>query len=214
MTAAPTGSELVAENLSHAAEAEGMAAVPHGATNTTHEGQEVPGEHHAITPTALGLDGTGWVALAMIAVILIMLWKKVPAVIGGALDRKIEGIREQLDRATVLRKEAEALKAEYEAKAAAAEHEAAAILSEANEQAAGIVTQAEADAAALIERRGKMAEDKIAAAERAAIAEVRAKTASAAAAAAGQVIAAHHDATADKALVDRTIGGLTGTRLN
>ena len=59
-----------------------------------------------------------------------------------------------------------------------------------------------------------MAEDKIAAAERSAIAEVRAKAAAAAAAAAAQLIAERHDAGADKALIDRTISGLGSTRLN
>jgi F-type H+-transporting ATPase subunit b len=208
------GSATVAQNLAHAAEAEGMVPVPHGTTNTTVEGQAEPGEHHVITPTALGLDGTGWVSLAMIAVILIMLWKKVPAMIGGMLDKKIVGIREQLDRATALRVEAEALKAEYEKKAAAAEADAASILAQANEDAAGIRSQAERDAADLITRRGHMAEDKIAAAERAAIAEVRAKAAAAAATAAGTIIAARHDAVSDKALIDRTIGAIAGARLN
>ena len=53
-----------------------------------------------------------------------------------------------------------------------------------------------------------MAEDKIAAAERAAIAEVRARAADAAAAAAGAIIAEKHGAEADKQLVDQTIAGL------
>jgi F-type H+-transporting ATPase subunit b len=55
-----------------------------------------------------------------------------------------------------------------------------------------------------------MAEDKIAAAERAAIAEVRARAADAAANAAAKLIAQGHDAKADKALVDRTISTLGG----
>ena len=54
-----------------------------------------------------------------------------------------------------------------------------------------------------------MAEDKIAAAERHAIDEVRARAARAAAAAAARLIAEDMDASADKALVDRTIAGLT-----
>ena len=54
-----------------------------------------------------------------------------------------------------------------------------------------------------------MAEDKIAAAERHAIDEVRARAASAAAAAAASLISEEMDAGTDKALVDRTIEGLT-----
>jgi F-type H+-transporting ATPase subunit b len=163
---------------------------------------------HAPDPTALGLDATGWTALAMLAVIGLMLWKKVPAVIAGSLDKKIAGIRAQLDEAASLRAEAEAIKAEYQAKAAAAAKEAEAILVHARDEAEQIVTKAKADASGLIERRGRMAEDKIAAAERAAIAEVRAKAADAAASAAAALIAKGHDASADRALVDRAISGI------
>jgi F-type H+-transporting ATPase subunit b len=164
-------------------------------------------EHHA-EPTALFLDAPGWIALAMIAVFALMLWKKVPAMIAGALDSKIATIRNQLDEAKRLRAEAEALKAEYEAKAAAADSEAAAMIERAKHEAEGIVEKAKVDTAALIERRSRMAEDKIAAAERAAIAEVRARTADAAARAAAAIIAEGHGAQADKSLVDSTIASL------
>ena len=194
------------------------------AASTKGEGGVMPetGEHAATTeaaeghgpvadPTALGLDATAWVALAMLAVIAIMLWKKVPAAIGRALDKKIAGIREQLDEATRLRTEAEALRAEYEAKAAAAGAEAQAMLDRARHEADAIVQQAKTDSAALVERRARMAEDKIAAAERSAIAEVRAKAVTAATIAAERLIRDQHDATADRAMVDRTIAGLGRT---
>jgi F-type H+-transporting ATPase subunit b len=164
-------------------------------------------EHHP-TPTALGLDAPAWIALAMVVVFAILLWKRVPAAIGAALDKKIAGIREQLDEAAQLRAEAETLKAEYQARAAQAEAEAATMLDRARAEAEAITRQAETDAAALVERRTRMAEDKIAAAERHAIDEVRAKAATAAAAAAARIIAEKMDAEADKALVDRTIAGL------
>jgi F-type H+-transporting ATPase subunit b len=164
-------------------------------------------EHHA-EPTALGLDAPAWIAMAMVAVFAILLWKRVPAIIGAALDKKIAGIRAQLDEAAELRSEAEALKAEYEAKAAQADAEAATMLERAHAEAQGIVAQAEADAAALVERRARMAEDKIAAAERAALEEVRAKAASAASAAAESLIRDKLDAAADKPMVDATIAGL------
>ena len=189
--------------------------VKHMATEAGHEAPTASvghGEAVHADPTALGLNATAWVALAMLVVIAIMIWKKVPAVIGAALDKKIAAIREQLDEASRLRADAEALKAEYEARAKAAAGEAETLLAHAREEADQIVAQAKSDATALIERRGKMAEDKIAAAERAAIAEVRAKAANAAAAAATKLIAERHDAGADKALVDRTIAGL-GSRL-
>jgi len=58
-----------------------------------------------------------------------------------------------------------------------------------------------------------MAEDKIAAAERTAIAEVRAKAADAAAKAAAALIAERNDPESDKTLVDKAIAAL-GQRPN
>jgi F-type H+-transporting ATPase subunit b len=165
-------------------------------------------EHHA-EPAVLGLDASMWVAIAMLVVIALLVWKKVPAAIGKSLDKKIEAIREQLAEAEALRKDAEALKAEYEAKAKAADKDAASIVERARHEAEGIVAKAETDAKALVARRQAMAEAKIAAEERAAIDELRATAAKAATAAAAKLIADKHDAKADKSLVDQAIGGLT-----
>lgn len=165
------------------------------------------GELHA-KPKALGMDATMWVALAMLLVIGLAIWKKVPAMVAGMLDKQIAGIKAQLDQATALRAEAEAIKAEYQAKAAQAEADAVAMKAAAEEEAKLIVAKAKDDATALIGRRAKAAEDKIAATERAAIADVRAKAASVAAAAAASLIATHHDAQADAGLIDATIAKL------
>ena len=188
-------------------------AMPHGGedaiASTAADGGH--GEAPHADPAALGLNATAWVALAMLVVIALMLWKKVPAAIGGALDKKIAGIREQLDEASRLRAEAEALRAEYEAKSAGAAAEAQTILDRARHEAEAIVQQAKLDSAALVERRQRMAEDKIAAAERSAVAEVRARAVTAAAAAAARLIAEQHDANADRAMVDQTIAGVGRT---
>lgn len=165
------------------------------------------GAAHAV-PEAFGLGPVTWVALAMTVLILVAIWKKVPAMITGGLDSSIAEIRKQLDEAKALRAEAEALRQEYADKIASAEQDAAAMLEHAKSEADAIVAKAEADTKALIKRREKMAEDKIAAAERGAIAELRAKAANAAAAAARQLIAANHNAKADKSLVDEAIGGI------
>jgi F-type H+-transporting ATPase subunit b len=199
-------SALVAENLNAPHKEMGLPET--GARATTSAQADVPpGEHHA-DPTAFGLNATAWVALSMAVVIAILLWKKVPAAIGKALDKKIGAIREQLDEAARLRADAEALRAEYEAKAAAAGAEAETMLERARSEADAIVRQAEVDAAALVERRTRMAEDKIAAAERSAVDHVRAHAAAAAAAAAERLIRERHNAGADKAMVDEAIAGL------
>jgi F-type H+-transporting ATPase subunit b len=85
---------------------------------TTHSEAPVQGEAHTevsggaehhVEPSVLGLDASMWVAIAMLVVIALLVWKKVPAAIGKSLDKKIEAIREQLAEAEALRKDAEAL---------------------------------------------------------------------------------------------------------
>jgi len=172
---------------------------------------EVPAQHgETHEATVLGIFGPGFfIALAMLAVFAIAIWKKVPTAIGKALDKKIAAIREQLDEASALRKEAEELKREYEAKAATADAEAAAMIERAKGEADAIVAKAEVDAKALVERRKAMAEAKIAAEEHAAIDELRATAAKAATAAAAKLIAERNDAKTDQSLVDQAITQLT-----
>lgn len=160
-------------------------------------------EHHG--PSLLGIEAAGVVSLSMLLVLLGLLWKKVPAAIGRALDGKIAVIRAQLAEAESLRKEAEALKAEYQAKADAAGSESEALLARARAEADAIVAKAQTDAEALVARRTKMAEDKIGAEELAAVNELRAVAANAAAKAAAKLIAERHDAASDQAVIDRTI---------
>ena len=186
-------------NLDQAIHAEGLEPVG----TVAHEGVAPHTD-----PKAVGMDATAWVSLAMAAFIAILLVKKVPALIGKALDGRIAEIKAQLAEASKLRAEAEALKGEYEAKLAAAAGEADAMRKAAEHEAEGLIADARINAEALVARRQKMAEDKIGAAERTALAAIRAKAVNAATSAAATLIAQGHDANADKALVDRAIGGL------
>src|SRR5437763_15731325 len=161
-------------------------------------------------PTFWVLNPGGWVALAMLVVFAILIWKRVPAAICRSLDSKIALIRDQLAEAEALRKEAEALKAEYEAKSASADKDRAALLERAKHEADEIVAKAKVDAEALIERRARMAEDKTAAEERAAVEQLRATAADAAAGAAASLIAERHDAGTGDKLVDQAIKEIAG----
>jgi F-type H+-transporting ATPase subunit b len=198
--------DTVAQNLSEAKKGEGMPVPDTGAHAVTiqHGG---PSEEHP-DPSVFGLDATVWVSIAMAVFIGILIWKKVPGLITRGLDGQIAAIRARLDEAKALRAEAEALRDEYARKIAGAEAEAQAMLQHADQEAAALIAKAEADAQDLTARRAKMAEDKIAAAERTAIAEVRARAADAATRAAAAIIAEKHGAAADKALVDQSIAGL------
>jgi len=159
----------------------------------------------AAEPTAFWLNPGGWVALAILIVFALLIWKKVPGAVGRALDSKIELIRDQLAEAESLRGEAEALKAEYEVKAASVDKDREALLERAKHEADEIVAKAKTDAEALIERRTRMAEDKIAAEERSAVEQLRAAAADAATKAAAKIIADRHDAATDAKLVDQAI---------
>lgn len=165
-------------------------------------------EPQDVEPTALGLNAGGWVAMAMLAVILITVWQKVPSLVAAMLDKRIAEIKDQLESATKLRAEAEALKAEYEAKAKALEADAAAMMEHAQAEAKLLVTKAESDCKDLITRRTQMAQDKIAAAEAAGIAHVRAKAAETTANAAQKLIMDGHGAAQDKKLVTDAIAAL------
>src|SRR5205809_7661952 len=161
-------------------------------------------------PTAFGLNAGGWIAIAMLVVIAMLLRGKLHRTVAKALDSKIALIRDQLAEAESLRKEAEALKAEYAAKAASADKDRDALLERARHDADAIVAKAKSDADALIERRTRMAEDKIAAEERAAVDQLRAAAADAATKAAARLIAERHDAGTDARLVDQAIQDIAG----
>lgn len=159
-----------------------------------------------VEPKAFGFISPGVaVALAMVVVLLIMWRIGVPAMVAAALDQRIADIKKQLDEAKQLRAEAEALKAEYEKKAKAADGELAELKASAEKQAKDIVAKAKVDAKNMVERRKQMAEEKIAAAERAAIDELRDRAAKAAAEAARGLIVDKLGADADSKLVDETI---------
>ena len=174
---------------------------PEAVATVQHEG----GASHE-APNFMGLEAPWFIALAIVAVFAILAWKRVPAAIGKALDSKIALIRDQLAEAETLRKEAEALKAEYEAKAKSADTDRDALLERAKHEADEIVAKAKTDADALIKRRTRMAEEKIAAEERHAIEQLRSTTANAAAKAAARLIAERHDAQTDEKLVNQAIG--------
>ncbi|CAM3058077.1 ATP synthase subunit b [Sphingomonas antarctica] len=170
---------------------------------------EAHGGVEHVEPTLLGLGAEGWVYVGLTIFLLITIFVvKAPKKITDALDERIAETKRTLDEAKALRAEAEAMLADAKAKAAASAGDAQSIVNHAEAEAKHLIEEAKAKATDLTQRRQKMAEDKIAAAERAAIADVRARAASAAAGIAAQVIRQSHDATADAALVDTSIKDL------
>lgn len=160
-------------------------------------------------PHLLGLDSEGWVYVSLTLFFLIALfYAKAHRTIVAKLDERIADTRRSLDEARSLRAEAEALLAEAQTRQAAAHRDAEGILKHAKVEADQLVEKARGEADLLIVRRGKMATDKIAAAERAAIADVRARAAAAAVTAATTILVQRQDIVADAELINRTIANL------
>ncbi len=160
-------------------------------------------------PELFGFAPFQWVSVAMLLLLLIaVFYAKAHKTIAGGLDGKIQAIKDQLDEAKQLRAEAEALREEYAAKIKGAETDAEAMLASARTEADSILEQADADSRAMVARRQRMAEDKIAAAEREAVQDVRNRAARAATGASRMLIAQNYGTDADRALADKVIANI------
>ena len=161
-------------------------------------------EHHQESFFA---DPRTYVGLAVV-IFFLLFWRKAWAVITAQLDKRGTDIRAELDEASRLRREAEAMLKQATAQRDAALKDAQAMLEHARTEAAQVAEAARAEAAASAARRERMALDRISAAEKAAVTDVRLAAADIAARAAQQVIAQDFTAEADAPLIDRAIQGL------
>lgn len=148
-----------------------------------------------------------WVAIAVV-LFLVIFGRKVWAVLTQTLDQRAEAVRAELAEAARLRREAEAMLEEAQVRRHAALQEAQKLLEGAQAEAARVTEAAAAEAAASAKRRERMAMDRIAAAEKAAVDEVRITAAEVATAAARDVISQTLTAEADSRLVEQAIGQL------
>lgn len=147
-----------------------------------------------------------WEAVAFILAVALV-WKKASGAITGALDERARKIREELDEARKLREEAQATLANYQRKQRDALKEAEEIIAHAKAEAERLGAQAAHDLEAAIQRRQRLAEEKIAQAEQKALAEVRAAAVDVAVAAARRVLAEDMGARGSK-LIDEAIDNL------
>ncbi|MFN0218745.1 MAG: F0F1 ATP synthase subunit B [Hyphomicrobium sp.] len=155
-------------------------------------------------------DPTFWVAVAFLLFLGLLVYYGVPAVVGKSLDARADAIRAELDEAKRLREDAQALLADYQKKAREAELEAQSIIDQAKREAEELAAESRKALAESIERRSKLAEDKIARAEARALSEVRATAASTALAAAEKLISERIGGQAGAALIEQSISDLKG----
>ncbi|MFV0245008.1 MAG: F0F1 ATP synthase subunit B [Qingshengfaniella sp.] len=145
------------------------------------------------------------VLLAFLLFIAILVYFKVPGMIGGMLDKRAVGIKSDLDEAKALREEAQKVLASYERKQKDMQEQAQRIVEAARKEAAAAAEQSKADLELSIARRLAAAEDQIEQAEAKAVKEVRDRAVTVAVAAARDLIRDQMTAKAANALIDKSI---------
>ena len=143
------------------------------------------------------------VLLAFIVFIGILIYFKVPGMLGGLLDKRAADIRSELDEAKAIHEEAKAVYASFERKTREVQEQADRIVAAAKEEAETAAVQAKVDLEASIARRLVAAQEQIASAEKAAVKEVRDSAVAVAIAAAGDAISSSlQDGDQDKLVND------------
>ena len=148
-----------------------------------------------------------WVLVSFIiffALFGLRLWR----VLAGMLDGRADAIRAELAQASKLRAEAEQMLEAARQDREAAIAEARQVLERSRAEAARVTEAAHEEAATSAKRRERMALDRIAAAEAAAVTEVRQTAADLATSAARMVIGQGLGEAEEAAIIDEAIAGL------
>lgn len=146
--------------------------------------------------------------LVALAILFALAWKPAKSAVLSALDGRADRIRNELEEAQRLREEAQAALASIQRRQREAMQEAEEIIAHARVEATRLRKEAIDDLEAAMERRERLAEQRIAQAEAAAVAEVRNTAIDVAIATAGNLMASGIDAGKHGALIDRSISDL------
>jgi F-type H+-transporting ATPase subunit b len=154
--------------------------------------------------TSFWTDSKTWVAIAFF-LFFILFGKRLWKALADLLDSRAEQIRREMNEAARLRQEAEQMLQEATRSREQALAEAKAMIDGAKAEAERLATGLAEEAQATARRREQMALDRIGAAEKAAVDEVRVTAAEVATAAARDVIAEGLPPEADARLIDHSI---------
>ena len=121
-------------------------------------------------------DPTFWVLVAFIGFVGVLVYLKVPGMVTKGLDARADKIKTDLEDADALLKEAQDLLASYQKKQREAADEAQEIKARAKEEGERIVEHGRARLEDSLQRREKLAMDRITQAEASALDEIRAHT--------------------------------------
>lgn len=151
-----------------------------------------------------------WVLIAFVIAMAVVVWKARGALL-GMLDRRTEKIKAELDEARRLAEEAQRTLAQHQLRQRDALKEAEVIMAQARADAERTAQEGRKDLAAALERRKRLAAEKLALEERKALGAVRAAAVDIAIAAVRHVLAEDLDAKRRAALVDQAIAALPET---
>jgi F-type H+-transporting ATPase subunit b len=156
------------------------------------------------------MEAEFWVLVAFVIAIGFLVYK-VKGVAASSLDGRAAKIKAELDEAQKLRDEAQARLAEFQLKQRDALKEAEGIIALAREEAQRLAAQGAKDLDAAIERRRRMAQEKIALEEQKAMSDLRIAAVDVAVAALRRVLTEDLSAAQQSTLIDNAINALPPT---
>ena len=136
---------------------------------------------------------------------LVLVYLKVPSMLGKMLDQRAASIKTELDQARALREEAQTILASYERKQKEVNEQAARIIEDAKNEAKAAADQAKIDLEKSVQRRMSAAEEKIASAQASAEREVRDAAINVAVSAAREILSSQMSADAADKLTENAI---------
>jgi len=160
--------------------------------------------------TELLMDAHFWVGVAFVIFLIIMVAVGVHKLAWNALAESGRTVQAQLDEAASLRAEAQALLENIKVQRAEAERQAAEMLADAKEDAQRFAADSQVKLAETLERRGQVAQRRIAQAEAQAEADVRGAAADLATQMAERVLTQRLAGTKTDPLIDAGIGQMAG----
>lgn len=154
-----------------------------------------------------------WVLVSFVLFLALLVYYKIPDKIAKALDDRADRIRVELEEARRLREEAQSILADYQRKRRDAEKEAEDIIAVARREAQFYGEESRKALNESLQRRVKLAEEKIVRAEEQAVQEIRSRSVDAAVAAAETIIARELQGKSAEDLVSKSIRDV-GTKLH
>jgi F-type H+-transporting ATPase subunit b len=130
-----------------------------------------------------------WVLVSFVLFLALLVYYKIPDKVVKALDNRADRIRAELEEARRLREEAQSILADYQRKRRDAEKEAEDIIAMARREAQFYAEESRKALNESLQRRVRLAEEKISRAEEQAVQDIRSQSADAAVAAAETIVA-------------------------